>query len=571
MVLPTKPNSVAATVNGSTHSHRALGMRRGLVSLKKFLKAGAVPSSLLIFATVPWILSFHLDTHQQLPKLLLSNDQQPSGGHSSPKNLIHASKLKKLERLKLHGRHGDDSTAEEPSTTDDEDHRIDSHFTRDEIIHTNSTNLPEWMKEYFLWHETQIQQLSVDNWDERDETQPGYVFKRRFLILRCYAQDERCGGLSDRLKPLPLMLLAAARSGRIFFISWSRPCRIEEFLRPGPALNWSLPDWLDEAIAKSKHPNLRSMSTRASTLIENAMRPEGQTIYSHLHDFQGGSTQYNEDQGPNMYETVYHDLFHALITPSPPIAKRIKELLAVKSSTSGSGRDEKPLSNSQTLLIPGQYTVAHYRAEYGNEVNRHPMLTSPEFLQRVALNALNCASSLYPGGAPIYFASDSMLALEAVRNFSATSTRPIVTFNRSEAQPLHLDKLEVPDGEVNGDYTLQTDIERKREIKRQVLLRKAQEAAAGGNGSVVPIDVNAPGLLTEDIGTNATNAPMKMRRTIPSEFYSTFVDFYIAGNARCVSYGRGGFGRFANILSYDWTCSNRHVKNFWPSECAWHD
>jgi hypothetical protein len=150
---------------------------------------------------------------------------------------------------------------------------------------------------------------------------------------------------------------------------------------------------------------------------------------------------------------------------------------------------------------------------------------SPEFLQRVALNALNCASSLYPGGAPIYFALDSMLALEAVRNFSATSSRPIVMFNRSKAQPLHLDKLEVPDGEVNGDYMLQTDIERKREIKRQVLLQKAQEAAAGGNGSVVPIDVNAPGLLTQDIGTNVTNAPMKMRRTIPSEFYSTFVDF----------------------------------------------
>lgn len=40
----------------------------------------------------------------------------------------------------------------------------------------------------------------------------------------------------------------------------------------------------------------------------------------------------------------------------------------------------------------------------------------------------------------------------------------------------------------------------------------------------------------------------------PSEFYDTFVDLYLMGMARCVTYNRGGFGQWASLLSHDSTC-----------------
>ena len=39
-----------------------------------------------------------------------------------------------------------------------------------------------------------------------------------------------------------------------------------------------------------------------------------------------------------------------------------------------------------------------------------------------------------------------------------------------------------------------------------------------------------------------------------SDYYDSFVDLLIMANAKCVVYGEGGFGRFANTLSFDYTC-----------------
>ena len=39
-----------------------------------------------------------------------------------------------------------------------------------------------------------------------------------------------------------------------------------------------------------------------------------------------------------------------------------------------------------------------------------------------------------------------------------------------------------------------------------------------------------------------------------SDFYDTFVDLYLMGMARCVTYNRGGFGQWASLLSHNSTC-----------------
>ena len=81
--------------------------------------------------------------------------------------------------------------------------------------------LPAWMQEYIAWHVKQIKRLTKDNWREH-----------KFLISRCLQSDPKCGGVSDRLKTLPLLMLLAAQSRRIFLLHWSRPVALEEFLLP---------------------------------------------------------------------------------------------------------------------------------------------------------------------------------------------------------------------------------------------------------------------------------------------------------------------------------------------------
>ena len=97
---------------------------------------------------------------------------------------------------------------------------------------SNKESLPHWMKNYFDWHKKQMSQLSPSNWKQQ-----------KFLVLSCLENQSTCGGLSDRLKPLPLFLYFANQTGRIFMIRWDKPYALEEFLQPNE-LNWSMPQWM---------------------------------------------------------------------------------------------------------------------------------------------------------------------------------------------------------------------------------------------------------------------------------------------------------------------------------------
>jgi hypothetical protein len=338
------------------------------------------------------------------------------------------------------------------------------------------------MKDYFDWHVQQKQRLTLTNWNDTNHF--------RYLILRCYRIDERCGGVSDRLKPVPLMLLAAARAQRLLLIHWDRPSPLQDFLTiPKGGFSWTAPDWMSPQLLHLGQTKQVLLLTRAQNLLNRTKDSSHWMVHAHIHDTRGGATQYDEIFGPNAFAEVYHDLFRVFFQPAPALQGLMQRTLQATTSI-----------NTSTFLIPGDYSVAHYRAEYGREVARHPKLTEPSFLKHVALNALRCASELQASTRkPIYFASDSPIALETVRQLAVKLNYPILTFDRTEKVPLKLD--------------------------------------------------------------DCTNTSQ------PSDYYSTFVDLYLAGNGKCVTYGRGGFGRFASLLSFNVSCSKKHVERFFPSTC----
>jgi hypothetical protein len=352
--------------------------------------------------------------------------------------------------------------------------------------------LPLWLQDYFSWHQ-HILANKLTNVTKHDYN---------YIVLRCYRFDERCGGVSDRLKPIPLILLAAAQSQRMFFIHWyQRPYPLEEFLLPPPlgGLNWSVPNFLVQDFLQHK----KGAITRAGMVL-SATRKDGWVKPVHLHDAQGGSTQYDEVNGPDSFLNVYHHVFRILFRPSIGLETIIQQ----KMQAGG--------INDNVQLTPGQYSVVHYRAQYGREVDRHPKLRQPSFIQTIAFNAIKCAIQLQPGD-PIYFASDNMIALDAVRRIAAYTNYPILTFDRDENVVLRLDDT--------------------------------------GIG------------YSNNITTTTTTKQRWVNSYQPSDYYSTFVDLYLAGNGHCVTFGRGGFGRFVNLLSYNASCSFKHVRQFFAVPC----
>ena len=90
--------------------------------------------------------------------------------------------------------------------------------------------LPQWMKDYFAWHQEARHNITtgLNSWQDYD-----------YLVYRCLEVDPICGGAADRLRPLPFVILLAQKLKRLVFYKWERPAALEEFLVPPvDGLDW---------------------------------------------------------------------------------------------------------------------------------------------------------------------------------------------------------------------------------------------------------------------------------------------------------------------------------------------
>ena len=86
-------------------------------------------------------------------------------------------------------------------------------------------------------------------------------------------------------------------------------------------------------------------------------------------------------------------------------------------------------------LVPGQYAAAHLRALYGRVTER-----TDEQAMEWTQNAINCASTLRPGG-PFLFASDHSYSTTAAIAYGREMSTKIVS-RRHDKPPLHLDRAD---------------------------------------------------------------------------------------------------------------------------------
>ena len=322
----------------------------------------------------------------------------PSTDTQSKNALTAEGKIQIIERKdhpKQSGGQGNTNDTQQHVPLVVQDHPVDipkdvSNSTSIKLWH-RSNALPPWIQEYFDWADEQQRNLTQDNWQSH-----------RYVVMQCLKSDARCGGTSDRMKPMPLVILTAMRSKRLFYIRWTRPCPLEEFLLPPQnSYNWSMPEWL--ATLMDTDDRMRSQVRASNKAFVNDANTDITMLRARLQTFDGGSILFNEELNNTgvTYESIYHDLFRTLFQPTPPVQQILDEQLKAVG------------------LTPGEYATSHYRAFYGKR------MPDQDKIRSTAINAVECASQLRPGG-PVYFASDSAFAIQSIKNYAQQYKRPVV-------------------------------------------------------------------------------------------------------------------------------------------------
>jgi hypothetical protein len=337
-----------------------------------------------------------------------------------------------------------------------------------------STNeVPQWLREYVAWHQGQKRALSADNWQSR-----------KYLVVRCWHEDSKCGGTSDRLAFAPYILKVAHTHKRILLIHWERPARLEEYLQPPQdGIDWRLPGWLlEEFTAKTNYYKLSPKIISSSQ--ERRLYNNTDTIVLSRHQTHDhGEHYYNEHlpAGEATFASVYPHAWKLLFQPSKPVQVMIDAEL------------------SSLDLQPGQYQSLHMRTRYRkNQENNHKMIEQ----------AVHCSINKLQGkeNAKVYIASDSSISLKYALSYGQSTYSQVswTARNSSAADILHIDR----------------------------------------SNFLKPGDVDKH------------NA---------SDYYPVFVDLYLLALASCVTYGVGGYGKWASLISpYTGSCTMRYDKSTCP-------
>ena len=337
----------------------------------------------------------------------------------------------------------------------------------------------------------------------------------RFLIMRCY-QGDNCGGTADRLKSFPLVVQFAAESQRLLLIKWGNPCELEEFLLPN-LINWGVPKSMKDIV----HTGTKGAATTTQRLEKLLRTQSNETIIGaklqipgYFYDTDKWKQREHWDRdSTSRDQLLFRELFYTSFRPSPPLAKMVQTEM------------------SASELTPGKFISAHLRSKFPGEPyrlaeeNGSSDYKKEEVLKQEVDYAIRCASQLTTSiDLPLYFAADATQANEMVQKYY-THGKPGLT-------------------DTDSHFA----------------------------GAVSTSTLSLSRRITTLQSTRASSVHLAFAKLEnASEYFPIFVDLFIMGNAQCVSYGKGGFGQLASLLSYNATCHQFRRESTEGETCSWYD
>jgi len=200
-------------------------------------------------------------------------------------------------------------------------------FDRDEFL-LKKPSLPAWMTQYFAWHNESLLRLNEDHSLWKDY---------RYLVLRCLQMDHKCGGASDRLQSIPMVLGIAAKHERLLFIEWEKPAPLTAFLVP-VEIDWNIPTWFqkttnvhDKAI-QANEPHMIFQRSPAILSDKHMYRLDEHNtttmVDMRYQTTDHGCSYYNkhiEDGAEPDFDTVYPLVWASLFRPAPAVQEIIDQ------------------------------------------------------------------------------------------------------------------------------------------------------------------------------------------------------------------------------------------------------
>jgi hypothetical protein len=381
---------------------------------------------------------------------------------------------------------------------------------------------PKWITNYMDWH-TRVR-----------STHPAFNATRAtndtlppLLIVYC---RRWCGGLHDRLGSLPFDLYLANQTKRLLMYVWEDAAALEEFLIPN-RLNWTLNGLHHPQLANLRKgtPKMFDIYKRGdsgtSEVFWNETLPNEINIASN-HSIPVFTTQLRTHNGEFFFESLLKGLGETDMIHTTPTFGWIWQAMFQPSPGLESYIDRV---RQNMNLAKGQYTAIHVRLHYPTMLKEHAkglglqslhghpsfdraglLLEGPgkEFAVTVGIHAVQCARKLTANDdEPLYFFSDANNLVEylAQRNHSETHNR-----------------------------TDEFDVDQRAD---QVLSQVNVVARPDIHQRNHHLDFH-----------HSSN---------PRDYYSIFADLYLAMEARCITFGYGGFARFAQQLTKN-SCYLQH-------------
>ena len=442
-----------------------------------------------------------------------------------------------------------------------------------------STVMPKWMKEYFAWHEQQRAAMTPENWNNG-------TF--RYLIVRCVAQDDKCGGTADRLKPLPFYILVAHHLQRILLIWWEKPAPLQEFLVPPPdgGLDWRLPDYM-----------------LPSDDNDNSNYEEEGNQYTNTDNISGSSwnnNTTNSTDGDDNISTSSQN-YTAILRRRRPDLYGSNAVQAVIGYQEPGKRQQRPkllevtrrIQKPESFIVTMRFqTHGHGAYEYNDLRVQYPHVDKKTNQTIIPIHLAKSDDEVEPTYEQVFRDCwySAFIPVPAIQQRIAEEMTTL-GLQRNEFQAIH----------IRSRYHSKPEGGRLRSLCRNALHCIFQ--ATPQRASETPIYVSADhrsavwatlvysrqlalnhvtardadflltlneqqadeesSTLHMDRGTNHLGRRPKdwtAHQFEAKEFYDTFVDLYILSQAECIAVNVGNYGKWANLLSDKPTCEISHMK-----------
>ena len=415
----------------------------------------------------------------------------------------------------------------------------------------NGWEPPRWITNYIKWHREVRSTHPAFNSDSEAPIPPLYVVYCRINPGSFAARrSSDCGGLHDRLGSLPFDLYIANQTKRLLLYVWETPMPLETFLVPN-LLNWTL-DWNrpDLRLILETAPNLFTGTTNAfvksiwTQMPEAISRGLNHDIPVYVSFVIGHHSEYSFEnalrklQETDMIHTTptFGWIWHALFKPSPGLERYLEA------------------SRSAMNLTKGGYTAIHIRLHY-------PVLMGQAKKNGLKLKSLDNPKNFKKfgfdkGDSGIVFKGDGKKFAVNIGLHAVQCARKLT---KGDAEPLYLmsdaNYLAAYLGKHSGVGS-QNRLASKGQLDRHVNKMLSQVTI------VTRRDIHRRNFHIDGHMGNAT------------DFFPVFADLYLAMEARCITFGYGGFGRFARQLTNK-TCYSQHQlflnKEAWYKGHSLHD